>query len=282
MRELKTYNCVTSLARMYTTKHVKFKYILPSIYERFYPKSFWNSAVQETKATCDRCIQAPHKYDKDLKCCTFWPFIPNYIVGEILLSTEQKYKSVQELIRSHVKSHQWNLPMGLVAPSRYQFEFKEKKSKIFGQESKFLCPYYSKVNNNCSLWLYRGSVCTSFFCESSFGQSGHEFWQRFENYYSYLEMGISQEVLVYKDFSPRDVNEQLEYLMMEKKINFTKHRYEKIWKHFLGREIDFYIQAAEFARQMPKSQIQEIIGETGKEIQMQLMDSYKKRELVPR
>lgn len=258
---------------------MKFKYILPSFYKRFFPATFWSSELVESKATCHQCIQAPKKYDADLKCCTFWPFIPNYVVGEILSSTEEKYKEAQKLILKHIENHHWNFPMGLVAPAEYQVDFKKNKKKVFGRDEAFLCPYYSKANNNCSLWLYRGSVCTIFFCESSYGKSGHEFWQQFENYFSYLEMGLSQEVLVYKDFSPRDVNVQIEYLMVDQKVKITRDKYKKIWKHFYGREKDFYIQAAEFVNKMPTSQVKEILGETGVEIKKKMLAAFENAKL---
>ncbi len=196
-----------------------------------------------------------------------------------MLSTDEKYKEAKALITSHIEKRHWNLPIGLVAPADYQVDFKNKKKKIFGRDEAFLCPYYSRTNNNCSLWLYRGSVCTSFFCESSYGKSGLEFWHQFENFFSYLEMGMSQEVLAYKDFSPRDVNEQLEFLMVEEKMKFGLPKYKKIWKHFYGNEIEFYIQAAQFVSQMPDSQVKEILGETGIEIRKQMMASIKEAKI---
>ena len=87
-------------------------------------------------------------------------------------------------------------------------------------------------------------------------------------------MGLSQEVLVYKDFSPRDVNDQLEYLMLDKKIKFTHDKYKKIWKHFYRKEKDFYIQAAEFVNQMPASQVKEILGDTGVEIKKKMLTAF--------
>lgn len=255
---------------------MKLKSIVPPMYERYFPKSLWNFDIQETKATCDRCIRAPDTYDENLKCCTFWPFIPNYIVGQILASSEVKYKTVQDLIRTRIKEKHWVLPIGLVAPSSYQVDFLKNKAQVFGRKRSFLCPYYSKATNSCGMWIYRGSVCTSFFCESSYGKKGHTFWQKFENYFSYLEMGISQEILAYKDYSPRDVTAQLEYLMVQKKVRFNSGKYQKIWKHFYNQEEEFYRQSAQFAVAMPTSQIEEILGETGEDIRSDLVSAHRR------
>lgn len=92
-------------------------------------------------------------------------------------------------------------------------------------------------------------------------------------------MGMSQEVLAYKDFSPRDVNEQLEFLMAEEKIKFGLVKYKKIWKHFYKNEHEFYIQAARFVDKMPDSQVEEILGDTGIEIRKQMADTLKKAKI---
>ncbi len=248
---------------------------MPPLYQNYFPAFFWNGSVSETKATCETCIQAPDKYKSDLKCCTFWPFIPNYIVGQILMNPDEKYQEVQQTIRAHIAKHQFNFPLGLIAPSDYQMKFRKNKTIIFGNDENFLCPYYSKKTNSCGAWLYRGSVCTSFFCESSFKKKGQAFWHRFENYMSYLEMGLSQEVLAYNDFSPRDVNVQIEFLNLEKTTRLAELKYKKIWKHYYKNEVEFYLKAARFVDGLPKKQIQEVIGDTGQEIKNQLIEAYK-------
>jgi hypothetical protein len=250
---------------------MKIKYLIPSIYKSFFTETVWNYSISETKATCNSCIKAPSKYKSDLKCCTFWPFIPNYIVGHILSSKDDKYINAQKLIREHIKKKNYNLPIGLVAPPWYQGSFKKNKSKIFGKSENYLCPYYQKEDKLCGIWLFRGSVCTSFYCESSYGAKGKVFWKSFENYLSYLEMALSEEVLVYNDYSPREMSYQLEYLDItseskmytnSKKMNLKE--YKKIWKHNYGNEEEFYVKSAEFVNELPKQQISDIKGELGK------------------
>ncbi len=191
------------------------------------------------------------------------------------MNRDEKYQEVQQTIRDHIAEHKFNLPLGLMAPPSYQVKFKKNKTGIFGNDENFLCPYYSIKTNNCGAWLYRGSVCTSFFCESSFKKKGQTFWHRFENYMSYLEMGLSQEVLAYRDFSPRDVNAQIEFLNVEKKMGLPEAKYKKLWKHYYKNEIEFYKEAARFVDELPKKQVQEVVGETGQEIKSQMMEAYK-------
>lgn len=249
---------------------MKIKYLLNGLTDKFYPKELLNLNIEEKKATCDNCIQAPKTYKADLKCCTFWPFIPNYVVGAILSSPKERHLRVQSFIRELIKNNAFVLPIGIPAPPWYQKEFKKNKKRIFGKQEEFLCPYYEKSQNQCSIWEYRGSVCTSFYCESSYGVQGQEFWKSLENYMSYLEMGVAEEVLVYHDYSPRDMNSQLEFLDIEvgndqftasKKM--TSQEAKKYWKHYYADKEAFYVKSYEFVQKLTSQQRSEILGELG-------------------
>lgn len=263
---------------------MKIKYLLNGVTDNFFPKKLLSKEIFETKATCDVCIQSPQKYKDDLKCCTFWPFIPNYIVGAILNSSKKRHKPAQIFIRKLILDSGFVLPIGIPAPPWYQKKFKENKSKIFGQDRKYLCPYFDKNNNQCGVWEFRGSVCTSFYCESSYGQKGQQFWHSMENFLSYLEMGLAEEVLVYHDYSPRDMNEQLAYLNIEfdqqqkmslaKKMSETKSK--KIWKHYFENKEEFYIKSFEFASNLTPKHRSEILGQLGSELVQSLQNQSEK------
>lgn len=252
---------------------MKIKYLLNGITDKFYPKELLSFEVVEKKATCDNCLQAPKTYKADLKCCTFWPFIPNYVVGAILSSQKKRHLPVQKIMRDLMEHNAFALPIGIPAPPWYQKEFKKNKKKFFGKKESFLCPYYDKSQNQCSIWEYRGSVCTSFYCESSYGILGQEFWKSLENYMSYLEMGLAEEVLVYHDYSPRDMNSQLEFLDIEvgnsqlpmsKKM--TTQESKKYWKHYYSEKEAFYVNSYEFVQKLTSKQRSEIFGELGSDL----------------
>lgn len=252
---------------------MKIKYLLNGITDSFFSKKLLSKDVFEEKATCDNCLQAPKKYKADLKCCTFWPFIPNYVVGAILASEKKRHLEAKKIIRKLIQDQGFVLPLGIPAPPWYQKEFKTKKKEIFGQNKNYLCPYYDKNQNQCGIWEYRGSVCTSFYCESSYGKKGQEFWYSLENYLSYLEMGLAEEALVYNDYSPRDMNEQLAYLDIDfkvQKISLMKKmsllKLKKIWKHNSENKEDFYIKAYHFVSSLTAKHRSEILGSLGLEL----------------
>lgn len=262
---------------------MKIKHLLNGVTDSFFPKNILTKEVFEEKATCDSCIQSPKKYKSDLKCCTFWPFVPNYIVGAILISKKDRHKSAQEFLRKLILKNGYVLPIGVPAPPWYQKDFVENKSAIFGKISDYLCPYYDKSKNHCGVWEFRGSVCTSFYCESSYGKKGQQFWKNMENFMSYLEMGISEEVLVYNDYSPRDMNDQLEYLNIDfknQKYSLSKRMSEvklkKIWKHNFDNKEDFYIKSFHFVSNLTAKHQSEILGQLGTDLVEQLLNQSEK------
>ena len=262
---------------------MKIKYLLNGITDSFFSKKLLNKDILEKKATCDNCLQSPKKYKANLKCCTFWPFIPNYVVGAILSSKKTRYQEAQKTIRKLIQNQGFVLPLGIPAPPWYQKEFKANKKEIFGQNEKFLCPYYDKSKNHCGAWEYRGSVCTSFYCESSYGKKGQEFWYSLENYLSYLEMGLAEEVLVYNDYSPREMNEQLAYLDIDfktQKMSLAKKmssvKLKKIWKHNCNNKEDFYVKSYHFVSSLTVKHRSEILGSLGLELLHKLQNQSEK------
>ena len=63
--------------------------------------------LEEKKATCDVCAMARPKnrtkvhYQPDLKCCTFHPFLPNFLVGAIL--QDPSLKAGAEVLRDKIR-----------------------------------------------------------------------------------------------------------------------------------------------------------------------------------
>lgn len=273
------------------------KYLMPDHYRAFFNvpgnygkrDSFWEFDIEEKKATCHQCIEAPKKYEAHLKCCTFWPFLPNYTIGYILKQKSESYQNAQVFLRRMIKEKRFALPIGLVAPPWYQKEFLDNKDKIFGKSEKMLCPYYQTATQSCGIWRFRGSVCTSFYCKSSYAQKGQLFWKHLEDYLSYLEMALAEEVLVYHDYSPRELSEQLDFLNIDpdqmnlKKLLGQKSlpipQAKKLWKHYWQKEEEFYIKAAEFVDELPLKQIKEIQGALGTDLLQKLLEARDKIEI---
>ncbi len=254
-----------------------FKNFLPPFYQQILPNDILGLTINETKATCDACIKVP-QYKENLKCCTFHPFLPNYLIGQILLDQKKTPTFITEILKHKISNREYALPLGFVAPVRYQVEFNELKSKQFGKREDWLCPYYDKTLSRCGIWRNRGSVCTSFYCHSSQGSKGKNFWKVALNYLSYIEMVLCEEALVHMDFSPRQVSDLLGYINRNegsadelKSDSMSLAKAKSLWNGYYDDQEGFYIKTLEVVKSFDKKQMTESMGDLGSNLTAQIM-----------
>ncbi|MFN8791242.1 MAG: hypothetical protein ACK5Y2_07290 [Bdellovibrionales bacterium] len=256
---------------------LSFQALLPNVYTRLLPAEILALPIAETKATCEACIEVP-RYAKDLKCCTFHPFLPNYLVGQILLDQKTQSNFVSEVLQHKISKHEYVLPLGVMAPVRYQVEFNQNRASGFGKREDWLCPYYDRARERCGIWRSRGSVCTTFYCQSSKGEKGQAFWKEALNYLSYVEMAITEETLVYLDFSPRQISDQLEFLNRKKGTkaelasdSLELKRARELWNGYFEDPKGFYIKTLEIAQSFDRKSLEETMGEIGEQLTDRLL-----------
>jgi Fe-S-cluster containining protein len=236
------------------------KQMLPDIYTDILPEDFLALAPNETKATCNACYKAtkqapPPHYDARLKCCTFYPFIPNYLVGAILAGPDSDGKAkVRELIRER----RFALPIGLCAPPNYQWRFNATRSEGFGRDSDLLCPFYETKTGHCGIWRQRGHECATFFCVSSYGANGERFWSDVREGLHYTEMHISQEAMIFKGFDHQEISLNLEFIRRpdddrDRRATLDAVDWSKLWAHHLEAIEEYYLATYAFARDHAKS-----------------------------
>jgi Fe-S-cluster containining protein len=254
---------------------------LPSLYNQFFSEDIKNFSINEKLATCDNCAlsngQSPDKrnYKPNLKCCTFQPFQTNYLLGEILGSSTIPIE-VYSRIQTMIETHEYALPIGIVASIPKQIEF-HKTKKDFGNLESMLCPYFDRVQNNCGIWKSRSSVCTSFHCLSSYGKKGFAFWDSLSNYISFIEMAFMEECLLKLNFTPIEISKQVYFLdefKKKPKENFGTHIEEsfakQIWKKYYLDKEGFYIKCFEIIQNISPAKFKKILGEQGKSIKIDL------------
>lgn len=266
----------------------RFLNTLPQIYQHLWPKELMGLNPIETKATCDNCLCSQNKnaklpkYRSDLKCCTFHPFMPNYLIGEIL-SAASVADEFKEMIRQKIQQREYALPMGIFAPVNYQYEFLNREFQDFGNKESFLCPYFSKQNNNCGVWQFRGSVCTSYFCLSDRNDSGMRFWEAFGDYLNGLEMTLSQEFMAARGFSPELIEAGLEYMNCETgspeeldSASMSQSMFNYLWWDYQLTEIEeFYKSASQYVKKLTKEDFNKILDPELKEMEHSLIQIYK-------
>ncbi len=268
---------------------VKLKYQIPRIYEALLPSDLLQMEPRESKATCDHCIMTKPQnrgeifYQPNLKCCTFQPFLPNYVVGAILSQEVLSAASALTSVRSKIAKREYSLPLGLVAPPNYQVALNQRKKNEFGQREDWLCPYYNKEQQNCGIWRQRGAVCTSFYCKSSYGIKGLRFWDELSNYLTYVEMALMEESLVILDFSPRQISDLLNYLNRQeatktemKSSKMPEKKARDLWNGYYDDQEAFFKKSFEIVVGLDKKSFRDLLGYTGKQLEDRLRKAFEK------
>lgn len=277
------------LATGWTPVHietVKLRHQIPEVYGRFFPKALLELDPVEPKATCHACAMAPGRtrtkdtYREDLKCCTFHPWIPNFSVGGILRDPSGKAKAGADVLRGKIARREYALPIGIVAPVRYQVAFNARERGEFGHREDWLCPYYDRATELCVLWRQRGSVCTSYHCKSIHGARGKDFWRRMENYLSYVEMALMEEALVHLDFSPRQVSDLLGYMNRAegtaaelKSDAMPEKKARELWNGYFDEQEKFFARCADHVAGLDRRSFEAALGEQGEEIEIDLLQA---------
>lgn len=265
---------------------------MPHLYSQLFPDELLNLNLEETKATCDQCAMTRSRtrgeisYQEHLKCCTFYPFMPNYLIGAGL-SDSSLTPSLGGDLRAMISKRRFSLPIGFVAPIRYQLEFNQRKPHEFGQREDWLCPYFDRAQKNCRIWKYRSAVCTSFYCKSSYGQKGMKFWFDLSEYLTYVEMALLEEALIRLDFSPRQISDQLGYLNRKTSTVAEARSWvipEKVardlWNGYFDEQEVFFKRTLEIVSQFTRRDFNEALGDLGEKIMNQVLVQGRKVENV--
>lgn len=202
---------------------------------------------KELAATCGDCRMCKPKagekpYLFDTKCCTYYPFIPNYSVGGILAQGGEGARRVTEIIRSR----SWALPIGLVPPPSYQLKYRNKHPAEFGRNPDFRCPFLNQ--GQCTVWSHRNSECSTYFCVHDEGEAGKVKWFKISEDVFKEEMGHSQNNMLDLGFLWPEVEHNLKYIKFtpddvpddEKPYELSSMIWSKFWKHWSDRPIEFY------------------------------------------
>ncbi|MFN7730013.1 MAG: hypothetical protein ACK5P7_12715 [Bdellovibrio sp.] len=277
-----------------TVFKAKFKHKIPELYHAAFPQQLLDQGdrLEEKKATCENCAMAPENrppkakvtYQKQLKCCTFEPYLPNFVVGA-LLTHEDRFQHGIKQIRRKIAKREYALPLGLLPSVKFQVQFNNRKAWEFGNREDWLCPYYVKTTQSCGIWKYRGTVCTTFFCQHDAGAAGQRFWESLSNFLSFSEMALMEDLLAELDFSPRQVSELLDYMnridgtAIEKSTHqMPEALFKRLWNGYDSDLEGFYKKCYEKAKGLSRPQFQEMMGSFGLTLESKMLRRLKALE----
>jgi hypothetical protein len=259
--ENNTYQIIDNISDVYAS-------LLPDFFHRPFPL--------EDLATCYHCIMIPdnkenidpevrgtmHEYcifHPDVKCCTYQPDLPNFLVGAILSSKSSALSEGQKRIREKILQGEGITPQSILATKSSSLEYNQLIDYNSDHGSDIGCPYFNKVKNNCTIWLFRQANCSAFFCKSVEGFAGQIFWEAMNFYLSSVEKQLSDYVLQWlKDPSTGT----------------------EMWKQ---NKAEFYIKSYTIVKSLDRSSFEEICGTSLDALLEQVQYSYAEaiRSTVP-
>ncbi|MDX2052740.1 MAG: hypothetical protein SFV15_10140 [Polyangiaceae bacterium] len=172
---------------------------LPEIYSALLSEDLANLELKESRADCSHCSMCHGPQDPyvapflpSTKCCTYWPKLPNYLVGSLLSDTSGRFTEGQRRVRAKIAEGVECTPLGLGPTAEWMDRFHAIRTTAFGRDETLLCPYYDSSidGGGCSIWAHRESDCTSFFCK--FENARHyEFWRQLGAFLALMEQKLA-------------------------------------------------------------------------------------------
>lgn len=210
-------------------------------YMSYYERLLTEISMPEKAVDCGRCTDL-------YKCCTYRPFIANFLVGQM----------GDALLQFDLK--EWDLTIcGLSPAMTYRKQFKAKGSWGFGTDATLLCTFYDKKSGGCNVWQNRPGVCRTFFCKSTYEQ-GLEYWKLCEELMWYTEWVLLEDFLYTEGWTLEEVGAVKGYLHENAVGGVVKCPEGTLFTE-IHSALNFYKRASEYIHSLSEEATREILGE---------------------
>jgi hypothetical protein len=249
---------------------------MPLLYGARLPELFDRPIIEETRATCARCAMCDHTgaaasdgdtgfFEPDVKCCSYHPTLPNYLVGAALRDTSPAQATGRERLRAKIAARVGITPGWVAAPRKYLVLYDAARESSFGRSESLLCPYYVRDGGSCSIWPYRESICATFFCKHVAGATGHAFWRALRRYLAHVEAALSRYAIA--SLGEGAVEPDLPRMRLTREDLEdrppTAADYASHWGAWLGREEAFYIECAAVVEGVTQAEYARVVDDAG-------------------
>lgn len=238
---------------------------LPPLYARWMDEFLAGPIPPETHATCLDCPMCSgdptrnssgYSFNPNAKCCTYWPDLPNFLVGDILLDDSPPFANGRAAFEAQYNETLIRIPQGVSPPPSYRQAY-QKDIAHFGNNVSLLCPYYQRIDSGlCGIWLHRNSRCSTWFCRYERGSVGVIFWKYMDQLLASIERSLARWCVLQLDIGA-DALEQL-YPPPPSEPSITD--WKAIWGHWYGKEADFYRECSRLVNPLTWVEVHSIGG----------------------
>jgi hypothetical protein len=252
---------------------------LPALFARWMVEALGRPIPRERRASCDACVMcAPGQdegpdarlyfFDPALKCCTFTPALPNFLVGRILQD-----EAAADGLASTVKRINARLgvtPMGLAAPAVAALLYRTG-ADAFGRARPLRCPHFVEDGGKCGIWRHREATCATWFCKHMRGAIGFSFWRgALHPLLQTIERDLARWCVI-EEGGDEETLEQLvgssAWALEAEAVDgdalngvLDEAAYRRLWGRWSGRETEFYQRCAERVDTLSWTRIMDICG----------------------
>ncbi|HEX7252122.1 MAG TPA: hypothetical protein VF376_04505 [Thermoanaerobaculia bacterium] len=239
--------------------------VLPPLYARWIDALLGDPVPPETRSTCEDCAMcAPpgetpdpgiHYFSPRVKCCSYQPRLPNFLVGRILEDSDFSFSEGRSTVERRIDAGVGVSPLGLDQSKKYGVLYKHGLAG-FGRAESLRCPHFiDEGGGRCGIWRNRNSVCTTWFCKHERGGVGLEFWSRVRELLSAIETDLAVWCVVESDlgleqmetvFPTRRRPNETDGLTVADVDGVADPKLARgLWGRWLGREREYYVACAE-------------------------------------
>ena len=221
---------------------------MPGAWQSMLPEdAAWLKLPAERWATCASCHKvALGEFRSDCQCCTYFPQIPNFMLG-LALADDVAGPAVREVIAAGHAT-----PQGLLAsPVAFRGAVEMEARESFGNDSARQCFFFEPDTRNCRVYAYRNSVCSTFFCDNDHGDDGAAAWARLQGLMGRIEIGLSHWAMGEVGLAAADYLARLDALAEDvakassAEGSWSTTALDALWGEWRGREEAFFVACAE-------------------------------------
>ena len=252
---------------------------LPYLYGKWIGQLLEDSIPHEQVATCDACAMCFHEdneqerltfyFNPAVKCCTYIPEIPNFLLGAILASEDGDMAFGRSTVTQRITAGVGVTPLGLSPSPRYTLLYRNSPT-AFGRSKTLGCPHYIKETGRCSIWQYRAPPCITWFCKHNRGAIGRDFWRELHLLLVLMQQNIAlwcMEKLEIDIDVMRVVLNQPQTIDAE--VNISENILDgdadedwlrSVWGGWYGRWKEFYQHCTRLTEELDLSDIEALCG----------------------
>jgi Fe-S-cluster containining protein len=247
--------------------------MFPVAHRRLLPLVFDRPAIHEVYATCSDCAmcskaaKAPAGgvfFKPNLKCCTYHPTLPNFLVGAILADESPAMAEGRHRVQIRIAQRIGVTPQWLAPPRKQRVLLEASRKSSFGRSKALLCPYFAADQGGiCTIWQHREAVCSTFFCKHDAGAVGDAFWTAAKDLLGHVELVLARRAAQSASAHVTEPNIPPLELTIEDLEDRppSEAEYASYWGEWVGREEEFYLDCHTFVSALGPADLDRILEE---------------------